>query len=698
MNKSLLFFIPALLSLPLGLTGQTAEAMPAQAVPAKDPVPLDPCVVISHQAANPLTVVADPKAPAQPIPSHDGADFLKSVPGFSVIRKGGTDGDPVLRGMAGSRVGIQLDDECCYGGCGNRMDPPTAYVFPAAYDRVTIIKGPQSVLHGPGNSAGVVIFEHTPTRFASPQAQGQTSLTAGSFGRLDGLIDANAGGPSAQARVTGTYTRADNYEDGSGTQIHSAYKRWSSNASAAWTPDGDTFIEVNGALSDGEAAYADRSMDGVKFDRSSYGIRARRSNLGEVLKTLEIRAYRNYVDHVMDNHTLRPFIASMMMPNPAVSNPDRLTRGALIQATIQPLERMELVLGADAQENRHTLRSTMNETSMPYEVMLRSRDADFRQRGVFGEATWTLSESSKLVAGLRTDFWKATDSRKNIAVSMMSTVPNPGAGHVRKSELSSGFARYEKTIRGLPVPATLYFGLGQSQRFPDYWEMIKNESASSVTAFGIKPETTRQLDTGILLKGAGYEISASLFASDVSDFILVQSGVSKASGMMGTRTAVISRNIDACTYGGELSALWRLKEHWRLEGSLAYVRGSNDTDNRPLAQLPPLERRLGLSYATENWSVGGLVRTVSRQDRFALNQGNIVGQDLGATPGFSIVSLNAGRSFGDRFRLTGGIDNLFGKTYAEHISRAGAAVAGFLQGTRVNEPGRLLWLKLEAKF
>ena len=46
----------------------------------------------------PLVTVTDPKAPRQPLPAHDGADYLKTIPGFSVIRKGGTDGDPVLRG------------------------------------------------------------------------------------------------------------------------------------------------------------------------------------------------------------------------------------------------------------------------------------------------------------------------------------------------------------------------------------------------------------------------------------------------------------------------------------------------------------------------------------------------------------------------------------------------------------------------
>lgn len=42
--------------------------------------------------------------------------------------------------------------------------------------------------------------------------------------------------------------------------------------------------------------------------------------------------------------------------------------------------------------------------------------------------------------------------------------------------------------------------------------------------------------------------------------------------------------------------------------------------------------------------------------------------------------------------LTAGVDNLLDATYAEHISRSGAAVAGCLDTTRVNEPGLNLWV------
>ena len=78
------------------------------------------------------------------------------------------------------------------------------------------------------------------------------------------------------------------------------------------------------------------------------------------------------------------------------------------------------------------------------------------------------------------------------------------------------------------------------------------------------------------------------------------------------------------------------------------------------------------------------------------NQGNIVGQDLGRTGGFGVLSLNAGWRPTAGVLVTAGVDNLFDKLYAEHLSRGGAMVAGFEQTTRVNEPGRTLWLKVGA--
>ena len=166
-------------------------------------------VVTAPKTSRPLVVETDPRAPRQPIPAHDGADYLKNIPGFSIIRKGGSDGDPVLRGMAGSRLSILMDGQQIFGGCGGRMDPPTAYVFPAAYDRITVLKGPETVLYGPDASAGAVLFEREIGRAARAGYQVHSSLTLGGYGRHDEMMDARAALPSfyVQAIATRSHSR-----------------------------------------------------------------------------------------------------------------------------------------------------------------------------------------------------------------------------------------------------------------------------------------------------------------------------------------------------------------------------------------------------------------------------------------------------------------------------------------------------------
>ncbi|PKG08347.1 TonB-dependent copper receptor, partial [Pseudomonas aeruginosa] len=137
-----------------------------------------------------LTIVTNPKEPRQPVPASDGADYLKTIPGFAVIRNGGSNGDPVLRGMFGSRLNILTNGGMMLGACPNRMDAPTSYISPETYDKLTVIKGPQTVLWGPGASAGTILFEREPERFGELGSRVNASLLAGSNGRFDKVLDA----------------------------------------------------------------------------------------------------------------------------------------------------------------------------------------------------------------------------------------------------------------------------------------------------------------------------------------------------------------------------------------------------------------------------------------------------------------------------------------------------------------------------
>jgi len=654
--------------------------------------------VTAAASVRPLTDVTDPRAPRQPIPAHDGADYLKTIPGFSVIRKGGADGDPVLRGMAGSRLGVLLDGEIVLGGCGNRMDPPTAYAFPEAYDRITVLKGPQTVLHGPGNSAGVVLFERDRERYAQPGLDAYGSATFGSFERNDQVAEVETGNSRVYMQSSATRSAMDDYEDGSGQAVHSRYERWSANGAFGWTPDETTRVELSGALSDGQAAYADRTMDGVGFFRENVGLRLERRNISRIFQNLEGQAYYNYVDHVMDNYSLRPFTSSTTMPNPSVSNPDRRTVGGRVSAALQFSAATLTTLGVDYQDNRHSIRRSTNQTSDPFEAKTRMSDAAFDNVGVYGELTQGVGAKNRIVAGARVDTWMGRDERKTISIGTMgSTAPNPTAGVRREETLTSGFARYE---RGFGPAATLYAGVGHVVRAPDYWELVSKESETSLSAFETLPEKTTQLDTGVLYRQGPISGSVAMFVNGISDFILIQSNFTKTSMSAGgttQRKTTIARNIDASAWGGEATVTWAATQRLKLDTSLVYVRGRNETDDLPLAQQPPLEARLGLAYASDRWSLGGLTRLVAAQTRYALNQGNIVGQDLGPTPTFAVISLNGGWRLAGFAHVLAGVDNLFDTAYAEFISHGGAGVPGFVTTTRVNEPGRTLWIKLDLR-
>ncbi|MGE0863614.1 MAG: TonB-dependent copper receptor [Vicinamibacterales bacterium] len=651
-------------------------------------------VVTAAAESAPFKVVMDAKQPRQPIPAHDGAEYLETIPGFATVRKGGSGGDPMFRGMAGSRLSILSDGAMILGGCSARMDAPTAYIFPETYDEITVIKGPQSVKYGPAGSAGTVLFQRNNTRLAQPEWSGNASATVGAWGRNDQVFDAHAGTPAFYVRGAASRSSMDNYQDGDGQTVHSEYMRWNMDTAFGWTPNATTRLEVTAGASDGHAAYADRAVDGAKFLRTGGGVTFEKTRPGALLSRIDVAASYNYVDHIMDNYSVREFQASPMSMFRSSMNPDRTTYGGRA-ATTWTTAKATVETGADLQVNEHTGRMSMRQDTMPVESLARVADARFTTAGVFAELDYRAAARTRWVSGLRVDRAEGTDLRQTVALSMMSSMPNPTADSQRTDVLPSGFSRIEHGLA--TMPASLYLGVGHVRRFPDYWELITKESGASLSAFGTRPEATTQVDAGAQIKRGSTSVYLSAYASRIDDFILIESNYAKSAGM-GTRLASITRNVDARTVGAEAGVTQRFGTGWSADGSLAWVRGTNVTDGGALAQIPPLETRLGLQYDHERLSLGALARLAAAQNRIAVNQGTIVGQDFRATEGFTVLSANAGWRLTSALQLTAGVDNLLNENFAEHISRQGASIPGFaVQTGQVREPGRTAWLRLSLK-
>ncbi|RQQ52872.1 TonB-dependent copper receptor [Burkholderia stagnalis] len=659
------------------------------AAPAGVAEMLPPVEVVASPLTTPLVVVTDPKKPRQPLPASDGADYLKTIPGFTSIRSGGTNGDPVLRGMFGSRLNILANGMPTLGACPGRMDAPTSYIAPESYDKVTVVKGPQTVLYGPGASAGTVLFERVTPRFDKPGMRFDGSVVGGSFGRNDQNLDVTAGTPDVYGRVTANHAHSDDYKDGNGRTVPSQWDKWNADAALGWTPDDHTRVELTAGGGDGYARYAGRGMDGAHFRRETFGLSFDKRHIGDVLERIEARVYYNEADHVMDNYTLRQPDPTSSMPMRMASEVRRRTFGARAAATFRFGSDFKLVTGVDAQSNRLDSRGAMgrqNYGDQPWDAQ-----ATMWNAGAFGELTWYASDASRVIGGARVDYASARDKRPTTG-GMMSK-PNPTFDDTRSRVLPSGFVRYERDLAALPV--TWYAGIGHTERYPDYWELFsaKRGPDGAVNAFSaVQPEKTTQLDIGAQYCGDKLDAWVSGYAGYVQDYILFN----YAAGKMGMTTQ--STNVNAQIMGGEAGLAWRPVAPLRVETSLAYAWGRNATSGDPLPQMPPLEARFGLEYTRGAWSAGGLWRVVAPQHRYALNQGNVVGKDFGSSAGFGVLSLHAQYNVSKTVQVSVGVDNVLDKAYTEHLNLAGNAGFGYPARTPVNEPGRTAWVRVSAKM
>ena len=654
---------------------------------------LAPIVTTAQQGndASGLIVRADPKKPIQPVPATDGADYLQSIVGFSAVKNGGTNGDVTFRGMFGSRIKILTDGSESLGACPSRMDAPTSYIQPESFDRISVIKGPQTVQYAGTGSAATVIFERQKPEFKEHQpVQGQASVLLGSFGRLDHNVEALAGDDQKYIRLNANRSESDSYQDGDGKTVPSAWERWNTDLAVGWTPDDDTWVELTGGKGDGEALYAGRSMDGSQFARESLGLRFEKKNITETIQKIEAQVNYSFNDHVMDNFSLRDFNLADGMSMPMASNVARKTLNTRVAMT-QEWNQLQLITGFDTQKNEHSRRS--GSLMSPYQNKARIKDMKYLSLGGFGELSYQLNDSNKLVSGVRIDQVKLNDERADSLTNDWNTE--------RKETLPSAFIRLEN--QHPHHDAKTYIGLGYVERMPDYWELFSTAHGNpgTVNAFNsIDTEKTLQLDMGYQHEHGAYSSWVSAYAGLINDYILM-SYHDHSTGMghsHGSTFSAGAKNVDAVIAGAEAGVGYQFTDAVQADISAMYAWGENSETNDPLPQIAPLEGRLNLRYVQDKYSLGLLWRAVAKQDRISLNQGTIVGYDMKESAGFSTLSINAGYNIQKDLNLAVGIDNLLDKTYTEHLNKAGSSGFGFASNEQFNNTGRNYWARISMKF
>jgi len=630
----------------------------------------------------------------------DAAEALLEIPGVSASRMSQHGLDPIIRGQSATQLNVLLDGGYVHGGCPNRMDPPTSFAVLQSYDRVIVQKGVQSVLYGLGGSGGTILFERdTATKAAMEGIQGSAGLSgtsngAGGAGYVDGLFSNG----TAYMRAYGEYQDVDSYKDGDGNVVPSATTKTSGGATLGLRLNDYAGIEAGVDLTRAkDTLYAGADMDSPLDDLNAYRFKFWDQKIDGPVNGVKFEAWRSDVDHLMNNYSLRtpPAMKSMYRAAPS----EVTTQGMRLTLTSTPVSALKVNYGMDYQDvNR---KGWINNPVSPTPDAVLGwlwPEAEFSSVGGFVEGEYGISTTQRLKAGLRVD-----DVNSSINGSLKGSIAtNPmvpaAIRNAAKSEQDNtavgGLLRYEQDI---DTNLSLFAGISRSVRQPDATERYVLKAApAGITWIGnpsLEPEVHHQLDVGLSGKAQKnmLEWDAVLYYDKVGDYVLRDINRGTIAGV--SPNATIYRNVDATLWGAELSAQWIFAPGWQTYGFLAYVNAENTSDNRNIAQIPPLNGNIGLEYTESVWGAGGRVRFAAQQNDID----TLSGLDTVETPSYGVVDIYGSYTVAKNTVLKAGVDNLFDTLYAEHVNRAYSGLFGNPLD-RIYEPGISFWARIDTTF
>ncbi|ADV33785.1 TonB-dependent copper receptor [Candidatus Blochmanniella vafra str. BVAF] len=628
----------------------------------------------------------------------DSVDYLKNIPGFSMIRNGGTNNNFVLRGITSSKIRILADSGEIIGACCSGMDPATAYIIPETFDILNIIKGPQTVLWGPVTSGGILQFRRYHPHFNSPQIKTCSSMIVGSNDSIYRNIDSILGNKYGYIRLIGNCNYSGNYYDGNNHPVHSAWYKWSADAILSFNFRSNTFIDINLGQGNSRVNYAVTGMDGLCFARESYGFRIETPGINDVLNSIEIQSWYHHIHHIMIDSTVSfvKNLSSTLIPKQYyccstqcktnVNDVERSLWGSRGFITCQ-WENFQFYSGIDIQINQYRKNTQLMCDSKIHNYSLDS--------GIFNEFIFNMLPNKKIIGGIR------------IEHSVVDIHDDCYAVYYRDVTYPAGFMRYE----GVIYPEFLYYlGVGVCQRLPDYWELILNRFNDNIKSknliFQLKPEKTIQIDMGAHLKKTKIDGWITSYIGYIKDFICYKYNNNVDSNLIQDNIVDCMKNSNANICGTEMGVSYKLNDYWLGKSNISWAWGINKDNQCILPTIPPLEGKFTCQFKKQNYNLGILWRLVSSSQYIEKFLSTFCSynflfkkytQDILHTPGFGVISAYLAWRIPNYYTYTVGIDNILNKTYREHVNNFlnNYDVTQYNSKKLIYESGRTWWIKAE---
>ena len=621
--------------------------------------------------------------------------FLKSQPGFGAIRRGGYAIDPVMRGFKYEQLNVQYDGGIKVShACPNRMDPVTSHIRAQDLEKIEIIKGPYTVRYGQTMGGVVNLIQKRPT----PTAHLKTTAV------IESGYDSNGGSRTARAAATLTAPRLDvfasagtqdagNYQNGDGVEIPSSYRVNDYLLRVGFRPADHHHLQLSWRQSFvRDVLHAGLPMDSQSDDTDIWALDYAAQRLGSHLFSINAKAYGSFVNHVMVN-TLRPNY-NMMHARADVSTN---ISGGKIEIGLTPTARTLWHIGADAQHTAsdgYRYRDVYQMNGMTFNSPRSFTDAiwqDSRMQdlGMFTEIRHAFQPRTVLVAGTRldrvtanidnpaerfTDEYGRIESQSETNISLTATL-NHRLSARTSMQLAAG-----RGIRSANLAERYinHFNVG-----PDAYEYVGNPY--------LKPEINHQADFSLSQAFGSQSLRVNVYYALIDDFMsaYVDENLPRVyMPMQEPRYARRFTNLDRVRQTGfEISLQGTLGKTFSYSSSLGYTHATDFQNDAPLPEIPPLASHLSLRYShpADHFYAETDMRLSARQGRVS----ELFGET--ETPGFMVLNLRTGIRWHGFAELTLSAENLFDKTYYEHLSRG---YQNMPESGLLYEPGRNIALRL----
>ncbi len=677
--------------------------------------------------------------------TSDTASLMRDVPGVSLSGAGGVSSLPSIHGLADDRLRVKVDGMDLIASCPNHMNPPMSYIDPSNVGALKVYAGLSPVSTGGDSIGGTVIVSSQAPVFA---AAGESHLLKGEAGAFlrsnNSAKGANVSGTVATESFSlsynGSVSEANNYKAGGNFKTSGVTGRvgrvlaLDEVGSTAYATSNHLIgfaMKGNGHLIDAKLGiqnlpnqlYPNQRMDMLDNQQTSFNLRY----LGDMAwGSLEARAYRESVDHMMDFGADKRYWygtasggAAGIGGNGVACTPIGATcatgmpmysasknTGATLKADISLNQKDILRVGGEYQHY------TLNDWWTPSGAMMSPStfwniNGGKRDRtALFGEWESRVNPAWMTMLGVR--FERVTTDSGAVHGYNQATFPTVATPVLMNNQIRDA-ANFNNSARAktdnnwdlntsgrytASANNDIDFGFAHKTRSPNLyerytwstWQMaalmnnfvgdgngylgdvnLKSEKANTLSATFDWHATDRE-----------WEFKATPYYTQVADYIDAVQWNATTNSPVAVRaanqfTVLKYVNQSARIYGLDLSGRMPLASTgWGelgVKGLLNYTNGKNRTTGDDLYNIMPLNAKVTLTQKVGSWDNGLELVMVDSKKNISDARNEI------KTAGYNLINLRSSYSW-KQIRVDFGIENLFNKLYALPL---GGAYVG--QGT-----------------